>query len=132
MEPQIHDNWLKDGFERLRSKWSTVPAGGPQRVSSSELLKLDDNELVGVWKAARNADVQGPGFQFRGWFHELYKEFIKEKKILDIGCGFGISSISFAQMGASVTFVDIVEENLKLVERICRSLNIADRVSFCY
>jgi|SRR5579859_3668753 len=129
---QIQDSWLNDGFERLRAKWSTVPAGGSRRISSSELLKLDDIELARIWTAARDADVQGTDFQMRGWYHELYREFMMGKKVLDIGCGLGISSISFAQMGAAVTFVDIVEDNIRLVERVCRVLGIADRVSFYY
>jgi SAM-dependent methyltransferase len=41
------------------------------------------------------------------------------KKVLDIGCGMGISTIAFAEMGADLTFVDIIEDNVRLVQRLC-------------
>jgi 2-polyprenyl-3-methyl-5-hydroxy-6-metoxy-1,4-benzoquinol methylase len=118
-------------FEVLRARWGTVPMDvNSQRRSSSELLQLDDAEVARSWVKVRDADIIGPGYQVRGWYHELYKEFMAGKKVLDIGCGFGISSISFAQFGASVTFVDIVENNVKLVEKVCRGLGLRDRTEF--
>ena len=100
-------------------------------MSSAELLELDEVKLAQVWTKVRNADIESHGFQVRGWYHELYREFMAGKKVLDVGCGFGISSISFAQMGASVTFVDIVESNVRLVEKVCRGLGIPSaRVAF--
>jgi cyclopropane fatty-acyl-phospholipid synthase-like methyltransferase len=49
----------------------------------------------------------------------LYGPYLAGKKLLDIGCGMGISTICFAEMGARTTFVDIVEDNVALVKRLC-------------
>jgi cyclopropane fatty-acyl-phospholipid synthase-like methyltransferase len=75
--------------------------------------------VLAHWERARKHDTQGTGFGIRGWYHELYRLFMSGKRVLDIGCGMGISSISFAEMGAGLTFVDIVEDNVRLVERLC-------------
>jgi carbamoyltransferase len=132
-ERAVHVNAWTKPFEILRARWGTVPMDvNSSRRSSSELLQLSDTELARVWTEVRDADIHGSGFQVRGWFHEVYKEFMAGKKVLDMGCGFGISSISFAQMGARVTFADIIEDNVKLVEKVCRGLGISDRVAFQY
>jgi SAM-dependent methyltransferase len=123
-------NWREYGFEILRSKWKVVPGDVSRRLSSPELLQLPTGELVRLWTDLRDRDAQGEGFQVRGWYHELYRDFVRGKKLLDVGCGFGISSITFAQFGAEVTFVDIVEENVKLVEKVCRGLGLAERTHF--
>ena len=102
------------------------------RRSSAELLQQDDTAIARYWLQVRERDVTGAGYQVRGWYHELYKEFMAGKKVLDIGCGFGISSVSFAQFGAQVTFVDIVENNVKLVQKVCRGLGLADSTAFYY
>lgn len=43
---------------------------------------------------------------------------LKGKKILDLGCGAGETSVYFALQGASVTAVDISEEMLELVKQL--------------
>ena len=40
---------------------------------------------------------------------------------MDVGSGFGVDSITFAQHGAKLTFVDLVETNLKVLERLCKT-----------
>ncbi|WML35475.1 class I SAM-dependent methyltransferase [Clostridium sp. OS1-26] len=57
--------------------------------------------------------------EVRGWYQNLYKEKFKGLKIADVGPGVGIDGIHFAEQGAEVTFVDIVQDNLKLIERVC-------------
>jgi len=122
------EEW-KDPYKKLRSKWFTIPAGNEMsRKDVHELLRLSDDEVTSIWKEARDADVEG----CRGWFHDQYREFMKDKKVLDVGCGFGISSISFAEMGANVTFVDIVEKNVKLVEKVCRGLGLTNQTNFLF
>jgi SAM-dependent methyltransferase len=39
--------------------------------------------------------------------------------VADVGPGIGIDGIHFAERGARITFVDIVEDNLTLLRRIC-------------
>lgn len=109
----------EDPFDRLRQKWKMIPSGNDLRRRSEYLLDLNDADLLDQWERARAQDTQGEGFGVRGWYHELYRGFMRDKKVLDIGCGFGISTISFAEMGAYLTFVDIVESNVRVVERVC-------------
>src|SRR5262249_48003718 len=66
----------------------------------------------------------------RGWYQLLYRDWCRGKQIIDIGCGLGIDGIHFAEHGAMVTFIDIVETNVELVRRICRAKGIEDRCSF--
>jgi len=122
------EEW-KSPYKKLRAKWVTVPSGNEiARRDVHELLKLSDDEVTSIWKTARDADVEG----CRGWFHDQYRDLVKNKKMLDVGCGFGISSISFAEMGANVTFIDIVKENVKLVEKVCRGLGLTNQTNFLF
>src|SRR5437773_11952693 len=51
---------------------------------------------------------------------------MRVKKVVDIGSGFGVDSITFAQHGARMTFVDLVESNLKVLQRLCKILRQKD------
>ena len=51
---------------------------------------------------------------------------MREKKVMDVGSGFAVDPITFAQHGAKVTFVDLVETNLKVLERLCRVMGLKD------
>ena len=128
IEKYDFDDW-KVPYELLRRKWSTIPCG-PKigRKHVQQLLNMKENEIVEMWKSVRDDVVR----DHRSWFHELYKEFMKNKRMLDVGCGFGMSSISFAQMGANVTYVDIIKENVKLVEKICHQLGLGDSSHFLF
>jgi SAM-dependent methyltransferase len=44
---------------------------------------------------------------------------LSDKRVLDFGCGAGIDGVTYAERGASVTFVDIVQDNVDLVKRVC-------------
>lgn len=83
---------------------------------------MSDRELVDYWLRVRQDLTTGPQFSHRGWYHALYSEAFAGKKILDVGCGLGVDSLTFAQHGARVTFLDIVESNLVLVKRLCELL----------
>jgi hypothetical protein len=45
---------------------------------------------------------------------------------MDFGCGFGMDGVTFAQAGADLVFVDIVESNLAVVERLCKIFRLAN------
>ena len=123
------DNWSSP-FDVLRKKWCQVPAGNSRRLNSTDVLLLSDGDLVTLWKDARDHDTLGPGFQIRGWYHELYREFVKGKKILDVGSGLGFSTLTFAEWGAALTFTDIVKDNLMVLERLCSLFGI--KANFVY
>lgn len=119
----IPSGW-SDPIAVLRKKWGEVPAGD-RRQSSAQLLQRSDREILAEWDRARNNDVLGPGFGVRGWYHEAYRSLMPGKTVLDIGCGMALSTLCFAEMGARVTFVDIVPENVELVRRLCRAKGIS-------
>jgi 2-polyprenyl-3-methyl-5-hydroxy-6-metoxy-1,4-benzoquinol methylase len=127
-KPPVHvpveADWEKP-FETLREKWREVPFGRMKRAFSEDLVKLSDGELLAAWEESLDtASV----WDNRGWYRELYKEFVNGKKIIDIGCGLGFDSIHYAQHGAIVTFIDLAQSNLDVVERICKLKKVnADR-----
>jgi len=99
----------------IRDKWREVPATDRERAFSSELLKLTDDELLKCWhEHDKSTDVP----EIRGWYREKYRNLVKEKDVLDFGCGFSVDGIFFLKSGANVTFADIIEDNLTLVKRI--------------
>ncbi len=117
-------------FERLRRKWSEVPAGNDERITNERLLALSDSELKESWVRANAHDVNGEGFGIRGWFHRIYRPILNGKKVLDIGSGFAVSTMDFALQGARLTFSDISLGNLKVLERLSAVLGV--RADFHY
>ena len=114
------DAWLA----RLRPKWSTVPAAGPGRVDTRDLLAMSDHDLVAYWHKERQAATTGPAYSGRGWYHELYKDALRGKKVLDVGAGLGFDAFTFAQAGAELTLLDIVPTNVDLHRRLAQALGI--------
>ena len=118
-------------LETLREKWKTIPFTADDRARSSDLIELDDTQLLLQWEKARKATVDEHSLNdLRGWYQLLYRDWCCGRKIVDIGCGLGIDGLYFAENGASVTFVDIVDTNIELVRRICRLKGIEKTCSF--
>lgn len=122
--------WHKP-FEILRRKWHEVPASQAHRLSTEDLLSMPEDDLMRLWEMERQKATTGEAFGVRGWYHMLYGDVVPGRKVLDVGSGLGIDGITFAQKGAQLTFVDIVESNLAILERLCRMLGIND-ASFFY
>jgi len=102
---------------KLREKWQEIPATRQDRAFSSDLLKWSDAQLLEYWEECRRQTTTP---EVRGWFQDLYKDDFVGLDVADVGPGVGVDGIYFAQRGANITFVDIVEDNLNLLERICR------------
>ena len=117
--------WEKP-YETLRKKWVEVPTTAAGSEKTTGLLQLTDKELLGEWEKARRDITTGGEFAHRGWYHALYAEGMRGKKVMDIGSGFGVDSITFAQHGARLTFVDLVESNLRVLQRLCGILGLGD------
>lgn len=113
-------------LKSLRAKWGTIPLHD-RRARSADLLELPDDELVEVWRAQRDLDGAP---DIRGWYRLLYRDTVPGKRILDIGCGFATDSLTFAEQGAELTLVDIVEDNVRLVSRVARLLGVQVRTVY--
>src|SRR5437879_11153774 len=98
---------------------------------SSELPRLSDAEVLEKWTSSYAGSSTGSAFSVRGWYQTLYKDAFRGKKILDVGCGLAPDTVLFAEHGANVTFLDIVEANVRFAERVCR-LKGLQNVAFCY
>lgn len=127
--PNVQNDW-KQPFTRLREKWHEIPAGA-NRLTTQHLLELPDNELLDMWLRCRVQMTTEAAFDERRWYHLLYQDVLRDKKMIDVGSGLGIDGITFAQYGATVTFVDIVETNLAVLQRVCHLLNVTN-VDFCF
>ena len=124
------DEYLGESLRILRTKWGEVPGGELTRVRSEDLLKVSDSELLRIWDAALADSSTGKAYSVRGWYHTLYSDVFRGKKVLEIGSGLGFDGITFAQSGAEWTFVDIVATNLEVVKRLCRLKGISN-ARFC-
>lgn len=54
----------------------------------------------------------------------------KDKRVLEVGCGLGTATVSFALAGAEVTAVDMSTESLALARQNAETRGVADRVTF--
>jgi len=54
----------------------------------------------------------------------LYRDILRGRQVMDVGSGLGMDALIFAEHGARVTCVDVVESNLKLIERLARLLKV--------
>jgi SAM-dependent methyltransferase len=121
----------QDPFETLRQKWHEVPTGGERR-STVELMSLPDAELLDLWLHCRQQATTGLLYHSRGWYHDMYKRAFRGRRLADVGSGFGYEGVTFAQEGATVTFVDVAESNLAVVRRVCQLLQLSERTSFVH
>jgi len=117
----------------LREKWHNVPGGTTTSLSTATFKTsgVPIEQTVKDWEKRRDSASQGTYHAVRGWYYEKYKPIFQGKKVMDIGCGLGMDGITYAQHGAKVTFVDIVESNVERVREICDFYNLSD-VDFLY
>jgi SAM-dependent methyltransferase len=125
------DPTLKKSFDVLRTKWGEVPAGEHDRVKTSELLRLNDTQILEAWEQAFRAASSGVAFAVRGWYQQIYQDVFRGKKVLDVGCGMAPDTIFYSAQGAALWFADIIPENVEYVRRVC-SLKGLTRVNFLY
>jgi len=105
----------------LVEKWREVPGSTQERVYSSSFLEQPDDAFHAAWRSLYDNNCSGPGYSVRGWYHDLYQPLATQGGAwLDVGSGMGYDGVYFARCGARVTFLDIVADNLRIIERVCQ------------
>ncbi len=56
----------------------------------------------------------------------------KGKRVLEIGCGIGTDTISFARAGAHVTAIDLSEKSIELAKQRADVYGLSDRIQFIH
>ncbi len=106
----------KDWVKELNAKWHEIPLTAVERGSSREAAHRSDADLLKWWNGLQ-AEMLG-SLAYR-WIIEVYRDFVRGKKVLEVGPGNGVVGITFAEAGATMTFADVVPSNLELIRRIC-------------
>ncbi len=102
---------------RLADKWHEIPMTLVERGSSIDQMRLPDAEFLGWWNALEKEMLSQ---QIIYWTVEVYRDFVRGKKIIEVGPGAGVISIQFLREGANITFMDVAEPNLMLINRVCQ------------
>jgi SAM-dependent methyltransferase len=108
------DPHLAETFTLLRDKWREVPFDCDGRILPSDFLQVSDAELVHRWEAAAKSQAD----DHRWWYQTLYKDSFRGKRLIDYGCGLAYDTLMYARNGTQVTFVDLSETTLKVVQRL--------------
>jgi SAM-dependent methyltransferase len=105
----------KFSIDRARAYWKHAPTGFG-KMNSEDLLELEEDEF----KAILRTRMKERYFYF--WEDvpvvNHFCEMFRGKNVLAFGTGLGPEEIRFLKAGARVTCADIVESNLKTIERI--------------
>src|ERR1043166_3397329 len=103
-------------IDSVREFWNANPCNvghSPQPVGTREYF--DDVE-----RRKYSVEPHIPVFaEFEKW---------KGKRVLEIGCGIGTTTMSFARAGASVTAIDLSSESIALTKRRSELYGVEDRV----
>ena len=103
-----------------------------KRIQTSERIQKEA-EFHDALMRTSNA---GPGFYELGANRHAFGRLlgllgdIRDKNILDFGCGCGWIAVELAKRGAVVDAFDISEEGLKAGERYAAKVEVAERIRF--
>jgi len=104
---------------RVRDYWNARPCN--IRHSTSPVGSRQYFDEVEARKYMVEPHI--PGFaDFERW---------RGKKVLEIGCGIGTDTISFARHGAKVTTVDLSEQSMELARKRAAVFGLSDEIRFC-
>jgi FkbM family methyltransferase len=122
----ISPAWRENAFALLAEKWHEVPVTHQDRSSTRAMLELSDEELLAVWSRRAAATAGQKGLGVGDWEYYAYRDLFKGRNVIEVGPGLGVLGVSFLEYGARMTFIDVVEPNLKLIERVCRLKGLHD------
>ena len=105
-------------IERVRDYWNNRPCN--LRHSPEPVGTREDFDQVEARKYLVEPNI--PGFaQYQRWAGQ---------RVLEIGCGLGTDTISFARAGAHVTAVDLSGRSLELARQRAQVFGLQDRIQF--
>lgn len=105
-------------IQQVRTFWDE----GPCNIRHSRLPIGTEAYFNEVEKRKYFVEPHIPKFaQYERW---------KGKRVLEIGCGIGTDTISFARAGALVTAVDLSEKSLALAQKRAKVFGLSDRIRF--
>ena len=125
------DQYLPKHSEFFAPSGARCPAGKKHESALKTCSSSPTTNCRGSGPRLSPIPPPDDAYSVRGWYHTLYADVFRGKKVLEIGSGLGFDGITFAAQGADWTFVDIVETNLEVVRRLCKLKGISN-VRFCY
>jgi len=120
MVKEMTNEFSSTGIDLVREFWNRRPCN--IRHSREPLGSWEYFEQVRTRKYFVEPHI--PSFaQFNRW---------KGRQVLEVGCGIGTDTISFALAGASVVAVDLSERSLEIARRRAEVYGVSDRVRFVH
>ncbi|MCE9590359.1 MAG: methyltransferase domain-containing protein [Planctomycetes bacterium] len=115
----IHKRDEREAYslDTARKYWTYAPTG-TGKISSEDLLRLDDKQFKARWNEQYESRVNHY-FEER-FFNRYCAGLFKGKRVLSFGSGLGVNEIQFLRAGTKLTCADIVETNLRVIERVAK------------
>lgn len=114
----MNNNLHATSIRKVQRYWDQRPCN----IRHSDLPVGSKEYFNEVEKRKYKVEPHIPGFaDFSAW---------KGKKVLEIGCGIGTDTISFARAGAHVTAVDISRKSLSLAEKRANVFGLNKKIRF--
>lgn len=107
-------------IERVKNYWDSRPCN--LKHSNKEIGTKEYFEDITIKKYFVEYHIPG--------FAQFWTDKWKGKKVLEIGCGLGTDTISFALAGASVTTVDLSEKSIELAKKRAELFGVSDKIVF--
>ena len=102
-------------IEEARKYWQFAPSGRG-KVNTLELLGREDGEFYATWLDHYNARL------VHYWEERRIMPYLaaifEGKDVLSFGSGIGLNEMQFVRAGARLVCADIVESNLRVIERV--------------
>lgn len=122
-----------DGFNFAdqRKAWSNPPVDDVGYLSSSELLRLPDTELLTVIERMRLTRYGGWRNHGNLWRDVLGLDSTFGRYVLDLGCGIGLEALEYVSSGNEVELADITLPNMQLARRVVQLHHPTASLNMC-
>jgi len=111
-------------FDRIREFWDRKPCNVANSAAAKGTIEYYDD----LNRHRYFVEPHIPGFAKFPFWGEA--SILGKANVLDVGCGLGTDTISFAKEGACVTAVDISPHSLELAMKGVELYGLGDRVEF--